>query len=74
MKWKNWDIGYRSCISIVIACCSVLMWQGCGKESVNILDIPFEELESSYYVIANGAIEIPSDKYDNLIIQRSSNT
>lgn len=41
------------------ACCCIILIGSCGKEPLDIRDVPFEDLESSYYELAPNSIEVP---------------
>ncbi len=48
----------------------IIFCMGCSKEKIDIRDIPFSELQSSYYVLSDRTIEIPDDRYNELVIKK----
>ncbi|MDF1697622.1 MAG: hypothetical protein P1U56_17385 [Saprospiraceae bacterium] len=47
-----------------------LLFNGCSKEEFSVVDVPFEELESSYYILADQTIEVTDDRYDELVLSK----
>jgi len=46
---------------LCFVCCCIFLVGSCNKEPLDIRDVPFEELESSYYKLASNSVEIPHD-------------
>ena len=50
----------------------LLLVQSCGKEEFSVLDVPFDELQSSYYVLAPKTVEIPTDQLNDLVVSKTN--
>lgn len=74
MEHNTWKIKSSSIAIFTFMLFGMVMWQGCSKEEFGILDVPFDELQSSYYVLGENTIEIPSEKYTELIVARDTNS
>ena len=57
-------LAFSFCLLLVLAIC------GCSKEPLDIRDIPFKELESSYYQLDERSIEIPYQEQTSLLIDK----
>ncbi len=62
----------RRIYSLIALIAATIIWSGCSKEELTVRDITIDELESSFYVLAEGTIELDRNQYDNLIIQKNN--
>lgn len=49
----------------------IILITSCGKEELTVLDVPFEDLQSSYYVLHDVTVEIPAERYTDLVVSRT---
>lgn len=61
----------RTCFSLFALLLLVVM--GCKKDDLTVLDIPFEDLPASYYVLKPSTVQIPKERLSELVMGRRDN-
>ena len=62
-------IGIYLCFFLLI-----VLFNGCGKEEYDIHDVPYEELESSFFEYSSDAIVIDYEDLGNIVLEKTENS